>query len=341
MDNKTKKLKNKIKKDLSRWNKLWNKVDYQGRKVTDQEINELDIVNQYIDDYKRQGKLEDISDKWIIGRQLHKIKEVFARKDLDVDTLKVSYIERPSINRELFEQDGIYEDDLRVGRLTYQGDSFIIGPLLHKIKNWRFERKVNKEFKLVKEIYDRYYVNKYDRSFNNRMIENCLENIETLLAKRLEIKEIINRNGRWGLKLTFLNTPIIPLPIIYPKRVQIPVDEKDIRDLAELNVLRNGIVQPNSKEERNYFLNMYDDNYKDELEWRARELDIETENGSHKNVNDSPEKANDSNGKVYDLKSYTDGVKEERAMQKENSDGNNERAKNSEEQPKKVATISR
>ena len=344
MDINAKELERKIKQDLSRWEKLWHKVDYHGKKVADQEVNELNILNQYIADYKRQGKLEDISDKWIVGRYLHKIKEVFARRNMDVDTLKVSYMERPMLDRELYEQDGINEDDLRVLRLSYQGNSFIIGPILHRIKNWRFERKVNKEFALVKDIYDRYYVNKYDRSFNNRMIENCMENLEPLLAKRLEIKEIINRNGKWHIAVTYFKPPLIPIPIpiLYPKRHQVPVDEKDISDLAELNVIRNGIVQPNSLEERKYFMNMYDDLYKDELTWRARELGIEMENDRHQKVNDSPEKVNDG-GKIYNLQAFMDGVEEEkRAKQEEKAATNtNEKAENSRNQSEKIAGMDR
>ena len=314
MDIKTKSLERKIKTDLAKWNKLWHKVDCHGKAVTDKEINELAILDQYIADYRRQGKLEDISDKGLIGKALHKMQEVFTRRNMDVDTLKVSYQERPSLNRERYAQEGLDDDDLREMRLSYQGSSWIIGPLLHKIKDWNLSRKINKELALVDNIFKQYYQNQYDRSFNNRMTEICLENLAPQLTKRIELKEIINRNGKWKLGVGFLRVFILPIPYPTVKRAWTPVDERDISDLAELNILRKGIVEPDSKEEQSYFLNMYDDRYRDELKWRANELGIETANGT--------------GAKIYDLQTYVDGVEAERER------SSSERLK--EEQPERV-----
>lgn len=315
MDENANRILKMVRRDLSEWYKLWNKLDKHGKKFTKNDLSRLNLLDEKINYYQEIGILEDAGNAAIIKGPIQKIKEALGIGNTNADTLKISFKARDNLNRAYYEQEGIDFDDLRRIRLDYHGDS-IVGAILHKIKDWNLEYKINKECKLMQCIFEHNYQNKYDQKFNNRMIELNMENyIKPMAEARTEYWEIIKRNGRLKLNIGLFKIPII--------REKIAFDSYDLQDLADLERVRDAYIYPDSIEQETLNLQTKDDDYLEHVKNRSEFLGIiEKENGNDIKVEN----------KVLDLKGYMKAAKDNRV-------DNTEKAR--EESPRVVSGIAR
>lgn len=315
MDDNAKRIEKMVKRDLNEWYKLWHKLDRHGKKFSQKDLYRLNLLDEKIRYYQKIGILEDAGNAAIIKGPIQKIKEALGIGNTNADTLKISFKAREVLDRAYYEQEGIDSDDLRRIRLDYHGDS-IVGAILHKIKDWNLEYKINKECKLMQCIFEHNYQNKYDQKFNNRMIELNMENyIEPMAEARTEYWEIIKRNGRLKLNIGLFKIPII--------REKIAFDSYDLQDLADLERVRDAYIYPDSIEQETLNLQTKDDDYLEHVKNRSEFLGIiEKENGNDIKVEN----------KVLDLKGYMKAAKDNRV-------DNTEKAR--EESPRVVSGIAR
>jgi len=301
MDENAKRVEKMVQRDLQEWYKLWNKLDKHGKKFCKKDLYRLNLLDEKIVYYQAIGILENTGNGSLLKGVFIKVKEALVNKKSNADTLKISFKARENLDRELYEHEGFDFNDLRRIRLNYQGDS-IIGALLHKIKDWKLDNKINKEVKLLKCIFEHNYQNKFDIRFNNRMIEINMENhIEPIATSRTEYWEIINRNGKLKLNLGLFKLPII--------REKIDFDSHDLACLAELERIRDSFVYPESIEAENVYLQANDQDYLKQVKDRGEFLGIidKENNGTVEH-------------KTYDLKAYVEKAKEN---QEQKNIGNN------------------